>query len=497
MAERPGVANSWRIGPDGVSWGRSLLNLEIDANLSAYASPGAWNNPGLLISSHNDGDAPPGPGGAPRRLSAAQVRGQFSMFTIVAAPLLISGSVIYMTPADVATYTDPEAIAISQDALGRQGIRVAGSPLVGATGSYTGVTNVWARPLAGHKTALGFFNSGGKSAVISCSPQCLARAGITRPAGATVTVRDVWHKKTATIAPGQPLAWNATVNGSDCLLFVVSVAGVSGSEGVAAPSAATVVGVPAAGLNQGEAAGGLCMNCSLAGTCLADGRCNCSAGWTGERCHRLAFAPIADYDTNGYGRKPNITAWGADIVRDRTTGVYHYFGTEVSFGCGMASWRSNSNVIHGAAPNPTGPFVRQGVAVPFATNPSVFYDAKASLYRMLILGTGTAGKEHHCGGANNAGNTSAEPNRAGLQGNRTQMLTTKDPIGNWTFAPQHFPNCNNPSGAIHPTTGHACTCGVSALSTFSRPLSTHICTVCMDCFVLITQLCPPINASSC
>ena len=32
-------------------------------------------------------------------------------------------------------------------------------------------------------------------------------------------------------------------------------------------------------------------------------------------------APIADYDANGYGRKPNVTAWGADIVHDATAGM--------------------------------------------------------------------------------------------------------------------------------------------------------------------------------
>ena len=47
IAQRAAVANSWRIGPDGVSWGRSMLNVELDANLSSYAGPGHWNNPGL------------------------------------------------------------------------------------------------------------------------------------------------------------------------------------------------------------------------------------------------------------------------------------------------------------------------------------------------------------------------------------------------------------------------------------------------------------------
>lgn len=74
IEERAGVANSWRIGPDGVSMGRSMLNAELDANLSEWAGPGHWNNPGLLISSRNDGAAPPAPGKPNRRISELQVR---------------------------------------------------------------------------------------------------------------------------------------------------------------------------------------------------------------------------------------------------------------------------------------------------------------------------------------------------------------------------------------------------------------------------------------
>lgn len=92
-----------RVGPDGVSWGRSLLNMELDANLSQWAGPGHWNNPGLLISTKNDGPTAPAPGeGAPRRISEVQVRSQFSMFVVLASPLIISGSVIQIITAKTA-----------------------------------------------------------------------------------------------------------------------------------------------------------------------------------------------------------------------------------------------------------------------------------------------------------------------------------------------------------------------------------------------------------
>ena len=43
-----------------------------------------------------------------------QVRTQFSIFVVLASPLIISGSIIHMTPTDLATYTNPKAISISQ-----------------------------------------------------------------------------------------------------------------------------------------------------------------------------------------------------------------------------------------------------------------------------------------------------------------------------------------------------------------------------------------------
>ena len=70
---------------------------------------------------------------------------------------------------------------------------------------------------------------------------------------------------------------------------------------------------------------------------------------------------------------------------------YHLFATEEVNHCGMTRWKSNSQVIHAVAASPGGPYKRVGLALPFATNPSVFFDATAKVYRMLVLPTGRAG----------------------------------------------------------------------------------------------------------
>ena len=92
---------------------------------------------------------------------------------MLAAPLLISGSVAQMSAVDLATYTNPEAIAISQDPLGKQGVRRLGASLVNDAGNPVGVINVWARELFGGSLAIAFLNTGAKKANIVCDINCI------------------------------------------------------------------------------------------------------------------------------------------------------------------------------------------------------------------------------------------------------------------------------------------------------------------------------------
>eukprot|EP01051_Picozoa_sp_SAG22_P008071 SAG22_NODE_595_length_8730_cov_4.200672_7_plen_101_part_00 len=70
---------------------------------------------------------------------------------IVAAPLLISGSVLQMTDYTLATYSNAAVIAVSQDRLGKAGTQVAGGKLAGCGDGKHGhptagadCTSVWA-----------------------------------------------------------------------------------------------------------------------------------------------------------------------------------------------------------------------------------------------------------------------------------------------------------------------------------------------------------------
>eukprot|EP00730_Choanoeca_flexa_P002655 TRINITY_DN11122_c0_g1_i1.p1 TRINITY_DN11122_c0_g1~~TRINITY_DN11122_c0_g1_i1.p1 ORF type:complete len:493 (+),score=81.50 TRINITY_DN11122_c0_g1_i1:160-1479(+) len=128
------LGNSWRVGPDDTDWNGVLTNININSKLASYAGPGGWNDPCLLLSVDRDGKP---------AVTELQSRAQFNMWAIMASPLLISGSVLRMSNYTLETYTNKQVIAVNQDSLGKQGIRVAGGDL-SATGSTT--EQVWLEP---------------------------------------------------------------------------------------------------------------------------------------------------------------------------------------------------------------------------------------------------------------------------------------------------------------------------------------------------------------
>jgi hypothetical protein len=58
-------------------------------------------------------------------MSDAEYRSHFSLWAISKAPLIIGCDVEKMSPATLATLTNPEVIAVNQDPLGVQGKKVA------------------------------------------------------------------------------------------------------------------------------------------------------------------------------------------------------------------------------------------------------------------------------------------------------------------------------------------------------------------------------------
>jgi alpha-galactosidase len=164
----PTVGNSWRtdtdVGvPGGVEFTSVLRNLDADAAAPQAAGPGHWNDPDYL--------------GPDQGMSAAQFRTQFSMWAMLAAPLMISEDLVSSGSATLTTVTDREAIAVDQDPAGVQ------ARLLAANGS----GQVWVKPLTGGRRAVALLNRSSGSVEIQTTA-----AAVGTPPARVWQVRNVW-----------------------------------------------------------------------------------------------------------------------------------------------------------------------------------------------------------------------------------------------------------------------------------------------------------------
>jgi len=177
-------------------------NALVNAELAKYAGPGGWNDPDFLL-----GSSPL----AAMHLTPLQSRMQFSLWAVMAAPLIISSNLLRMPPFDLETYTNEDVIAVDQDPLGVQGVVVWGScpkvqphQLVRGRGMLTRkpppvatvphCQQVWAKPLASGDHALLFVNFAPIAAHVVCDSACFAALGYVsgrRPA----RVLDLWQHR--------------------------------------------------------------------------------------------------------------------------------------------------------------------------------------------------------------------------------------------------------------------------------------------------------------
>ena len=162
------VGHLWRTSGDIADRWDSLVDiLDRQAGLADFAGPDHWNDPDMLEV---------GNGG----MTDAEYRAHFSLWAILAAPLMAGNDVRSMTDATRAILTAPEVIAVDQDALGRQGKRV----------NMARGVEVWVRELAGGARAIVLLNRG----------ESAARAEVTwdligGSRSHTALVRDLWERQ--------------------------------------------------------------------------------------------------------------------------------------------------------------------------------------------------------------------------------------------------------------------------------------------------------------
>jgi hypothetical protein len=192
----PGMSTMWRDTGDLIYWGQAPSMDRVLANFDgsmhpAAQGPGHYNDPDMLVVGLSG-------------FTPAQNRTHLSLWAVSGAPLLAGNDIATMNADTRAVLTNREVIAIDQDPLGRQGVKVAEDQ----TGR-----QVYSKVLAG----------GGRRAVVALNRTNAAAPITVRFAdlglAATADVRDVWS---ATDRGSKTTSYTVTVPAHQAVLLTVT-----------------------------------------------------------------------------------------------------------------------------------------------------------------------------------------------------------------------------------------------------------------------------------
>ena len=177
IAELSKYANAWRTTGDIVDawapptaewWQASVTEIGFNQDRWVpHGRPGHWNDPDMMEI---------GNGG----MNDIEYRTHFSMWAMLAAPLIAGNDIANMSPATGEILMNREVIAVDQDELGVQGNRIWKE----------GNAEIWARPLQGGGRAVLLFNRGETPVDITVTWEQLHY-----PDNLSLRVRDLWGRR--------------------------------------------------------------------------------------------------------------------------------------------------------------------------------------------------------------------------------------------------------------------------------------------------------------
>lgn len=162
----PATGQLWRTSGDiAAIWPSMVVNLESTADRAAHAGPGHWNDPDMLEVGRFG-------------LTPDEQRTHLGLWAITSSPLIAGNDLREMTAETKDLLLNPEVIAVNQDPLGLQGVRV----------SQLGKREVWAKPVA---------REGLRAVLLVNRDQVARTVEVTWQqiglAGGAATVRDLWR----------------------------------------------------------------------------------------------------------------------------------------------------------------------------------------------------------------------------------------------------------------------------------------------------------------
>jgi len=168
------IYDGWNENPKaGYNYGISEIAFSQD-RWAPYSGPGHWNDPDMLVVGHVGWGA----NLHATRLTPDEQYAHVSMWCLLSAPLLIGCDLEQLDAFTIGLLSNDEVLAVDQDALGKQAVRVAS----------LGQVDVFAKELEDGSKALGFFNRGGDVAKINFNK--LGYIGLSGP----WHVRDLWRQ---------------------------------------------------------------------------------------------------------------------------------------------------------------------------------------------------------------------------------------------------------------------------------------------------------------
>ena len=172
--ERVG-GNLWRTTGDISDRWQSMehIGFDLQPGREKYAGPGHWNDPDMLEI---------GNGG----MTDSEYQTHMSLWSLLSAPLLAGNDIRSMATPIANILMNKDVVAIDQDRLGKQAVRVAKE----------GTTEVWSKPLHDGGWAVGLFNRGADTATVAARFSDIGANG-------SHYVRDLWAHKDLGLMAGE------------------------------------------------------------------------------------------------------------------------------------------------------------------------------------------------------------------------------------------------------------------------------------------------------
>ena len=306
----PGMSTMWRTSADIIYFGESPSMDRVLTNFDAALHPNAqsaghYNDPDMLIA------------GMPG-FSAGQNRTHLGLWAISAAPLLAGNNLATMSTETRGILANREVLAIDQDPLGRQGVKVAEDQ---------SGRQVFSKTLAGTgKRAVLLLNRTTSAANITARWSDLGLSG-------AATVRNPW---TASDLGSFTGSYTASVPAREAVLLVVSTSGAqspSATPTTASPAPTTASPAPGGGcrvryaVNQWNAGFTADVTITNAATTPINGW---TLRWTWPGNQQVTSAWNATVTQQGTQVTATNVAWNAGIAAGASTG----FGFQATYSGG-------------------------------------------------------------------------------------------------------------------------------------------------------------------